>query len=207
MALTRASDHHTTTVSVASAALTLFLVMDPLGNIPFFLASLQGVPHHRHNLVVVRELLIAYGIMLAFLFAGGPLLSLLAISESALTLAGGIILFLIAIRMVFPPASGSAQEEVHGEPFIVPLAIPYVAGPSVLATEMLFMRGAPGRWMDWMIALSAAWAATAVILVAGNRLRTVLGPRAMIAIERLMGMILVAVSVQMFLSGLERYFR
>lgn len=194
-------------MSLLSAALTLFLVMDPLGNIPFFLASLQGVPAHRHNRVVVRELLIAFGIMIAFMFAGGPMLSLLAISESALTLAGGIILFLIAIRMVFPPAAGSTHEEIAGEPFIVPLAIPYVAGPSVLATEMLIMKGDPSRWMEWLAALALAWAATAVILLAGNRLRSVLGPRAMIAIERLMGMILVAVSVQMFLSGLERYFR
>ena len=193
-------------MSLASAALTLFLVIDPLGNIPFFLAALQQVPRERHQRVVVRELLIALGIMVAFLFAGGPLLSLLAISESALTLAGGIILFLIAIRMVFPPVSGSVHEELKGEPFIVPLAIPYVAGPSVLATEMLFMKGAPGRWMEWLAALVIAWAATAVILLAGNRLRAVLGPRAMIAIERLMGMILVAVSVQMFLSGVERYF-
>lgn len=192
-------------MSLASAALTLFLVMDPLGNIPFFLAALSGVPAARHNRVVVRELVIAYGIMVAFLFAGGPLLSLLAISQEALTLAGGIILFLIAIRMVFPPASGSSGEEIHGEPFIVPLAIPYVAGPSVLATEMLIMKGEPARWADWLGALTAAWAATALILVVGNRLRTVLGPRAMIAIERLMGMILVAVSVQMFLTGLQRY--
>lgn len=194
-------------MSFASAALTLFLVMDPLGNIPFFLSALQGVPAHRHNRVVVRELLIAFGIMIGFLFTGGPLLALLSISESALTLAGGIILFLIAIRMVFPPAAGTAHEELAGEPFIVPLAIPYVAGPSVLATEMLLMRGDPARWTEWLAALAIAWAASAIILVAGARLRAVLGPRAMIAIERLMGMILVAVSVQMFLSGLERYFR
>ena len=194
-------------MSLASAALTLFLVMDPLGNIPFFLASLQNVPPHRHTRVVVRELLIAFGIMIAFLFAGGPLLSALSISESALTLAGGIILFLIAIRMVFPPVAGAMQEDTLGEPFIVPLAIPYVAGPSVLATEMLIMKGDSSRWREWLVSLALAWAATALILLAGNRLRSVLGPRAMIAIERLMGMILVAVSVQMFLSGLERYFR
>lgn len=193
-------------MSFASAALTLFLVMDPLGNIPFFLAALQHVPRERHTRVVVRELLIALGIMVAFLFAGGPLLSLLAISESALTLAGGIILFLIAIRMVFPP-SGPTHEDVAGEPFIVPLAIPYVAGPSVLATLMLFMKGDAARWPQWLAALLIAWAATALILVAGNRLRSILGPRGMIAIERLMGMVLVAVAVQMFLSGLERYFR
>jgi MarC family membrane protein len=192
-------------VTTTTAALTLFLVMDPLGNIPFFLSALQRVPAERHAAVVRRELLIAYGIMVVFLFAGGPLLSLLAISEEALTLAGGIILFLIAIRMVFPPPGG-VQEELHGEPFIVPLAIPYVAGPSVLATLMLFMKGSPQQWTNWLVALTLAWAASAAILLAGNRLRNVLGPRTMVAIERLMGMILVAVAVQMFLSGLQRYF-
>lgn len=193
-------------MSITTAALTLFLVMDPLGNIPFFLSALQRVPAERHAAVVRRELLIAYGIMVVFLFAGGPLLSLLAISQEALTLAGGIILFLIAIRMVFPPPGGT-HEEIQGEPFIVPLAIPYVAGPSVLATLMLFMKGAPTAWANWLIALTIAWAATAAILLAGQRLRTVLGPRTMLAIERLMGMILVAVAVQMFLSGLQQYFR
>jgi MarC family membrane protein len=192
-------------MTVTTAALTLFLVMDPLGTIPFFLSALQKVPPERHAAVVRRELLIAYAIMVVFLFAGGPLLSLLAISEEALTLAGGIILFLIAIRMVFPPPGGH-PEEVHGEPFIVPLAIPYVAGPSVLATLMLFMKGQPTAWANWLAALTIAWAATAAILMAGQRLRNVLGPRTMLAIERLMGMILVAVAVQMFLTGLQRYF-
>ncbi|MBL8981199.1 MAG: hypothetical protein JNL26_03390 [Gemmatimonadetes bacterium] len=192
-------------MSITTAALTLFLVMDPLGNIPFFLSALQRVPVERHAAVVRRELLVAYGIMVVFLFAGGPLLSLLAISQEALTLSGGIILFLIAIRMVFPPPGGT-HEEIQGEPFIVPLAIPYVAGPSVLATLMLFMKGAPAAWANWLAALTIAWAATAAILLAGQRLRTVLGPRTMLAIERLMGMILVAVAVQMFLSGLQQYF-
>jgi MarC family membrane protein len=191
-------------VSIASAALTLFLVIDPLGNIPFFLSALQHIDPARHGRIVRRELLIAYGIMVAFLFLGASLLSVLSISQEALTIAGGIILFLIALRMVFPE-TGSMVEEVHGEPFIVPLAIPYVAGPSVLATLMLFMKSDPGRWSSWLIALTMAWLATGAILLTGARLRSVLGPRAMTAIERLMGMILVAVSVQMFLSGLKAY--
>ncbi|MFN8582752.1 MAG: MarC family protein [Gemmatimonadaceae bacterium] len=195
-------------MSIASATLLLFLVIDPLGNIPFFLSSLKSVPAHRHSRVVVRELLIAYIVMVAFLFLGRPLIGVLGISEPALTLAGGVILFLIALRMVFPPTggSGSLQEEVEGEPFIVPLAIPYVAGPSVLATELLLMNRDPLRWAEWWLALTLAWMGTAAILIVGNRLRTVLGPRAMIAIERLMGMLLVAISVQMFLTGLQRYF-
>ncbi len=192
-------------MSIESAAILIFLVIDPLGNIPFFLTALKSVAPARQNRVIIRELLIAYGVMVAFLFAGKPLLDVLRISEPALTIAGGVILFLIALRMVFPPPGRSLQEEVEGEPFIVPLAIPYVAGPSVLATELLLMSREPQRWRSWLIALSLAWAATAVILMLGSTVRAYLGQRAMIAIERLMGMILVAIAMQMFLSGVERY--
>jgi multiple antibiotic resistance protein len=192
-------------VSTASAILLLLLVMDPLGNIPFFLAALAPVEAARRGKVVIRELLIAYGVMVGFLFLGRPLLTLLAISGPALTIAGGVILFLIALRMVFPPATGALAETVQGEPLIVPLAIPYVAGPSVLATEILLMNRDPTRWGTWWVALTAAWLATAVLLMLGSRLGAALGARGMIAIERLMGMILVAVAVQMFLSGVTEY--
>lgn len=187
------------------SVLLLFLVMDPVGNIPFFLASLRHVEPARQNRVIIRELLIAYGVMVVFLFAGQSLLALLGISEPALTIAGGVILFLIALRMVFPSPERSMQEEVDGEPFIVPLAIPYVAGPSVLATELLLMSREPERWADWLLALTIAWLATAAILMLGSRLRTYLGQRGLIALERLMGMVLVAIAIQMFLTGVERY--
>jgi MarC family membrane protein len=192
-------------VSIVSAAVLLFLVMDPVGNIPFFLSSLKTVPAERQGRVVVRELLIAYAVMVAFLFAGKPLLDVLRISEPALTIAGGVILFLIALRMVFPDTGRSTHEEVDGEPFVVPLAIPYVAGPSLLATELLFMSREPERWPAWLLALTLAWVATAVIVLLGSKVRALLGPRGMIAVERLMGMVLVAIAIQMFLSGVERY--
>jgi small neutral amino acid transporter SnatA (MarC family) len=106
--------------------------------------------------------------------------------------------------MVFPDAH-RGDEQMTGEPFIVPLAIPYVAGPSVLATEMLLMSREPEKWGTWLLAVVLAWLATAAILLLGHRLGRYLGQRGMIAIERLMGMILVAIAVQMFLSGLEEY--
>jgi MarC family membrane protein len=192
-------------MTIQSATILIFLVIDPLGNIPFFLTALKHVEPARQSRVIIRELLVAYAVMVAFLFAGGALLNLLQISEPALTIAGGVILFLIALRMVFPEPGRSFQEEVEGEPFIVPLAVPYVAGPSVLATELLLMSREPTRWGNWLIALSLAWAATAVIIMLASRVRAVLGHRTMIAMERLMGMILVAIAVQMFLSGVERY--
>lgn len=192
-------------MSIESAAILLFLVMDPLGNIPFFLAALRHVDPQRQFPVIVRELIVAFGVMVAFLFVGQPLLTVLHVSEPALTIAGGVILFLIALRMVFPPPGQPAHEAVEGEPFIVPLAIPYVAGPSVLATELLLMSREPGRWPCWLGALTLAWAASAAILLAGSKLRAYLGQRVMIAIERLMGMVLVAIAIQMYLSGVERY--
>lgn len=194
-------------MTTASAALLLFLVMDPLGNVPFFLSSLAKVEPARQNRVVVRELLIAYVVMVGFLFAGSRLLELLHISEPALTISGGLILFLIALRMVFPSPERSMQEDVEGEPFIVPLAIPYVAGPSALATEILLMSQSPQRWPHWLAALTLAWAATAAILLVGSRLRHLLGQKGLIAMERLMGMVLVAVAVQMFLTGVQAAFR
>lgn len=193
-------------MTIASAAILLFLVMDPLGNIPFFLSSLAKVDAARQNRVVARELLIAYIVLVVFLFSGSTLLRMLQISEPALTIAGGVILFLIALRMVFPSPERSLHEDVQGEPFIVPLAIPYVAGPSALATEILLMSQDPTRWLEWLAALTLAWLATAAILLLGSKLRHLLGQKGLIAMERLMGMVLVAVAVQMFLTGVTKAF-
>jgi len=189
-----------------SAIVLLFMVIDPFGNVPFFVATLNAVDPARRRRVMVRELVIAYAVMVAFLFIGQPLLSVLGISGPALTIAGGVILFLIAIRMVFPMRGRTAQEEIAGEPFIVPLAIPYVAGPSVLAVELLLMSDAPDRWPVWLLAISVAWAATSIVVVFGSQVAERLGPRGLVAIERLMGMILVAIAIQMFLTGADMYF-
>lgn len=190
-------------MTIASAALLLFLVMDPLGNIPVYLSALKSVQPERQRHIVVRELLMAYGILVLFLFAGRYILTLLRISDPALGIAGGIVLFLISLRMVFPSAESTLDENIKGEPFIVPLAVPYVAGPSALAAVMLLMSREPSRWPDWLAALSVAWLVCAVILISGSRLSRVLGQRGLIAMERLMGLVLVAVAVQMFLEGLK----
>ena len=190
-------------MTLASAAVLLFLVMDPLGNILLFVAALQGVAPERRVRVVVRELVIAYLILVAFLFVGQPLLGLLQITGPALTIAGALVLFLIALRMVFPTAERNLSENVGGEPFIVPLAIPYVAGPSAMATVLLLVSREPSRWPAWLGALTAAWIVSAVILMLGGRLSRLLGQKGLVALERLMGLVLVAVAVQMFLEGLR----
>lgn len=187
-------------MTIASAALLLFLVMDPLGNIPVYLSALKSVDPARQRHIVARELLIAYGILVLFLFAGQFLLKLMRISDPALGIAGGIVLFLIAVRMIFP-RSETADEHLQGEPFIVPLAVPYVAGPSAMATVMLLVSREPARWLDWWLALSAAWIVCAIIIVLGSRLSRFIGQRGLLAMERLMGLVLVAVAVQMFLEG------
>lgn len=190
-------------MTISSAAILLFLVMDPLGNILLFTSALQHVPQQRRVRVVTRELMFAYAILVLFLFVGGPLLELLNISGPALTIAGGLVLFLIALRMVFPSSDASLTETVRDEPFIVPLAIPYVAGPSALATVLLLMSREPARWPEWLLALTLAWLASTAILVLGGRIGAFLGPRGLVALERLMGLLLVALAVQMFLEGLR----
>ncbi len=195
------------TMTAFSAAILLFFVMDPIGNIPLFLAALKPVEPARRLWVVGRELLIAYGLLVGFLYAGRPLLSLLGISEPALTMAGGIVLFLIAIRMVFPATHGTLGEPIDGEPFVVPLAIPYIAGPSALATVLLMTSQDPGRHVEWLTAVSLAWFASAMILLLGAKLSSFLGEKGITAIERLMGMVLVASAVQMFLDGATKVMR
>lgn len=192
-------------MTILSAALLLFLVMDPLGNIPLFMTTLKKVEVGRQQRVVIRELIVALFVLVGFLFLGQYLLKLLGLSETALTTAGGIILMIIAIRMIFPSRDRSLQEDVEGEPFIVPLAIPYVAGPSAMATALLLMSREPDRWQDWLLAVLIAWVATAVIIYFASYFARFLGEKGLLAIERLMGMLLITVAVQMLLTGIAEF--
>jgi small neutral amino acid transporter SnatA (MarC family) len=192
-------------VTIASAALLLFLILDPLGNIPVFLSMLRSLPPNRQRVVLARELLIALGVLMLFLWAGKYALELMHLRQESVAIAGGIVLFLIGLRMIFPPPEGLMGELPGGEPFIVPMAIPLVAGPSGMAAVMLMGTKEPDRLGEWSLALFLAWAATAAILFSATYLYKLLGMRALIAIERLMGMLLVAISVQMLLDGLAGY--
>jgi multiple antibiotic resistance protein len=192
-------------MTVFSAALLLFLVMDPFGNIPFFLTALKNVNPQRQRIIIIRELLIALGVLIVFLFFGQFILKILQISEPSLSTAGGIILFLIAIKMIFPLPGGVFEEKIEGEPFIVPLAIPYVAGPSALASVLLLMSRSPERWLDWLMALLLAWCVSGLIIFLSSGLRRFLGERGLVAMERLMGMILTTIAVQMLLNGIKQF--
>lgn len=194
-------------MTVASAALLLFLILDPLGNIPVFLSMLRRLTPQRQRVVLARELLIALLVLMAFLWAGKYALEVMHLRQESVAIAGGIVLFLIGIRMIFPPPEGLMGEIPDGEPFIVPMAIPLVAGPSGMAAVMLMGSNEPDRLGEWSLALMIAWGATAAILFSATYLYKLLGLRALTAIERLMGMLLVAISVQMLLDGLVGFLR
>ncbi|MGY1520759.1 YhgN family NAAT transporter [Luteimonas sp. A482] len=194
-------------MTILQAALLLFLILDPLGNIPVFLSMLRRLEPQRQRIVLARELLIALAVLMLFLWAGKYALEVMHLRQEAVAIAGGIVLFLIGIRMIFPPPEGLMGEIPGGEPFIVPMAIPLVAGPSGMAAVMLMGSKEPERLVEWSLALLLAWVATALILFSATSLYRLVGARALTAIERLMGMLLVAISVQMLLDGLTGYLR
>jgi multiple antibiotic resistance protein len=195
-------------ISTLSAGILLFLIMDPLGNVPLFLSLLRKVAPERRRLVLVRELLIALGVLFGFLFGGGYVLKALQLRPESISIAGGIVLFLIGVKMIFPPREGGIfGSSGSGEPFIVPMAIPGVAGPSAMAALTLMTNSQPGRTADWSLALFSAWLATSLILLSSTYLFRWLGESVLTALERLMGMLLVALSVQMVLDGVAVYLR
>lgn len=193
-------------MSIFSAAALLFLVLDPLGNLPIFTCVLSSVDHSRHRRIILRELLFALVILVIFLFLGRHILSLLEVSQSSLGIAGGIILLMIAIKMVFV-GSDMIFENISDEgPFIVPLAVPLIAGPSAMAMVILLMAREPSRWLEWLIALFCAWFGSGIILVLSDKLSQLLSKRVFRAIERLIGMILTAVAIEMLVNGIRNSF-
>lgn len=194
-------------ISFASAVVILLLVMDPIGNIPLFVSLLRPVEPARRARVILRECAIALAILLVFVFCGSAILGVLGLSDPSLTIAGGVILFLIALRMIFRRPEGIFGDTLSGEPFIVPLAIPSIAGPAAIATVMLLASRAPQRLLEWSVAVSFAMLATAVLLVSADRLAKLAGERGLLAFERLMGLILTAIAVEMLLQGIETFVR
>ncbi len=186
-----------------SATILLILITDPFGNIPIFANALKNVAPARRPIVILREVLIAFVLLLTFMFIGDGFLRVMNLSALSLQIAGGVILFLIALRMIFPPAPSGEVAQQLTEPLIVPLAIPALAGPSALATVMLLVSQAPERRWEWIAALSVTMLVCAVVLVLAERIQRVLGERFIIAVERLMGLILVAVAVEMLLRGFK----
>jgi MarC family membrane protein len=190
------------TYTFASATILLLLICDPLGNIPIFANALRHVAPERRARVILREVSIAFGLLLTFMFVGDRFLRVMGLSGLSLQIAGAVVLFLIALRMIFPNRAAAPLEDER-EPLIVPLAIPALAGPSALATVMLLVSQAPERRAEWIAALSVTMAVCALVLVLADRIQRVIGDRVVLALERLMGLILVAVSVEMVIRGLK----
>lgn len=184
----------------------MFFVMDPLGNVPLFLSVLKDVKPERRRKILIRETLIAFVVLLIFFFFGKYLLQLLSLREETISISGGIVLFLIALRMIFPSERDARVVAPEGEPFVVPLAIPMVAGPSALATVLLLQAGT-GSSTQVFVALVVAWALTAIILLSSTLLYRVLKERGLIAMERLMGMLLVMIAVQMLMNGVSKFLK
>jgi MarC family membrane protein len=190
-----------------SAFVLLLLVLDPFGSLPIFVSVLRGVAPERRRRVALREVAIAFGVLAVFMVGGQSFLALMRLSERSLEVAGGVILLIIAIRMIF--ASGGEIYATEGggrEPLIFPLAVPLLAGPSAMATVLLLASRQPDRMLSWLGALTAAMAVSGAVLLGANQLRSWLGASMVAAIEKLMGLVLTAVAVEMILAGLKRYF-
>ena len=193
--------------SFLSALILLLLVLDPLGSLPVFIPIMRAVPKERRTRVALREVGIAFCVLFAFMFLGEAFLRVMHLSERSLEVAGGVILIIIAIRMIF----GSSGESAYGlepgkEPLIFPLAVPLLAGPSAMATVLLLASRQPQQIWQWAGAVTAAMAVCAGVMLAADRIRRLLGHSMVAAIEKLMGLVLTAIAVEMVLAGLKRYF-
>ncbi len=192
--------------SFLSAFILLLLVLDPLGSLPIFIPIMRDVAPERRRWVAVREVGIAFGVLFAFMFFGETFLRVMRLSERSLEVAGGVILLMVAIRMIFTPEGGVYGTSDGREPLIFPLAVPLLAGPSAMATVLLLASRQPDRLLTWVAALACAMGVSAVVLLACARIRRWLGDSVVSAIEKLMGLVLTAIAVEMVLAGLKRYF-
>lgn len=187
-----------------AATILLFFIMDPFGNMVAVNCILADYSPRRRRWIVLRESLIAFAILALFLFGGAQILSVLGIQTSTLSISGGIILFLIALGMVFPTKT-VMPSKMEDEPLIVPVAVPMIAGPSCIAALVLMASREPDRMLTFLGSLTLAVTASTLILWASPTMFRILGKRGSIAIERLMGMLLVMLSIQMLLDGIHLY--
>ena len=192
--------------SFVSAFILLLLVLDPLGSLPIFIPIMRNVAPERRRRVALREVSIAFSVLFAFMFFGDGFLRVMRLSERSLEVAGGVILLMVAIRMIFSQGGGVYGVPEGKEPFIFPLAVPLLAGPSAMATVLLLASRQPTRVMEWIAALSCAMLVSGTVLMLCDRIRRWIGDSVVSALEKLMGLVLTAIAVEMILAGLKRYF-
>jgi MarC family membrane protein len=194
------------THSFVSAFILLLLVLDPFGSLPIFIPVMRTVPAGRRRRVALREVTIAFAVLCLFMFFGEAFLRVMRLSERSLEVAGGVILLMVAIRMIFSQGGGVYGVPEGKEPLIFPLAVPLLAGPSAMATVLLLASRQPDRVVEWIGALACAMAVSGLVLVGCDRIRRWLGDSVVSAFEKLMGLVLTAIAVEMILAGLKRYF-
>lgn len=193
-----------------STVILLFIVIDPIGLAPMILGMLKKYPLAQQKAILTRELIFALTILLLFFFSGRFLLNLLGLETSTLSISGGILLFLVALGMVFPAKdmlASSGKADGKDEPFIVPIAMPLMAGPSSLSIIMLHASQTPDSisQMTYAGAIVTAWVLSSIVLFIAHKFLRLLGVKGMIAMERMMGMVLIMISIQMFMNGLAEY--
>jgi MarC family membrane protein len=192
--------------SFLSALILLLLVLDPLGSLPIFIPIMRSVPPERRRWVAAREVGIAFLVLFAFMFFGDVFLRVMRLSERSLEVAGGVILLMVAIRMIFSHEGGVYGTPDDKEPLIFPLAVPLLAGPSAMATVLLLASRQPDKLVSWVAALTAAMAVSGAVLLMCDHIRRWVGDSVVSATEKLMGLVLTAIAVEMILAGLKQYF-
>lgn len=196
---------------IIATAGALLLVMDPPGNAPVVQGLMQHIEPRRRMRIMVREMFIVLGLLLLFFFLGEEILKWLGLSNGSLNLTGGIMLFLIAVGMVFPtvPSRTRSTDPVGEEPFIVPIAMPLIVGPAVISLVMMqaAMAYYGNMLAEGIIAMLLAWFASSVLMLFSGKILDCLGEKGTVALTRLMGTILVMIAVQMLLNGITEYIK
>ena len=190
--------------SIVSTAILLMFVIDPFGAVPVILSILKDVDIARRRLIILREMIFGLAILMLFLFGGELFLNIFHLETEAVRIAGAVIFFVIGIKMIFPGEEGSSA--LYGsakEPFMVPIAMPLIAGPSTLATLLVLGKSHTNAMGSLFIALIVAWLISALIMYLSPILYKLLREKGLSALERLMGMLLLMMSVQMFIDGVR----
>lgn len=178
---------------------SLFFIFNATGQIPLFLALLAKFSQKKQYQIIIREFLIALCILLLFIFCGDEILSAIGITREVISIAGGLILFLISLGMIFPKES-EHNSQLAQEPMVVPLAIPLISGPGIMTTVMMYSHDT-GKPFLVAAAAIAAWVPSLLIILAGSLIKKILGAKGLVALERLGGMILCLIGIQLFIDG------
>ncbi|PSL20752.1 MarC family protein [Shimia abyssi] len=200
--------------ALITAFFTLFVIIDPIGLMPMFVALTQGVPAQTRRAIAIRSCVISFGILALFAFLGEAVLGFIGISMPAFRIAGGALLFLTALDMLFErrtkrreDRAEEAEDDDHPDPSVFPIAIPLIAGPGSIATVILLAGQHPGVQTTFLVlgvALAVLVVCLVLFLMAGLFERA-LGRTGIVVVTRLLGMLLAALAVQFILEGLRDF--